>query len=339
MVCAAGWELKINTYPVRSKYILVMIILFILLIFRIIYEPDKFADYDLYHNIVEDLVGSSDVGPYEWASYKTFQIIANTFVDSTDAIRWIYFLNFFIFSVAIVFATKFTQDSAGGLLLAVAMFAPLLAFVTLRATPAYLLVLCAVLLTGNNQKRISSVFALIAILYHISAVIPAIVVIFINFKKIKSENFLKCLSMMVYLIAGVNFLSFFTETNLLPSMIGDVISNFKYIDKYNAYADNSQGFSVIHYLYLALSVGLFFLMQSSRSCFKQELYVYFHIMMLIYCIMMLSPVAAFRISIFYLLPMIILMPWRLIFGRFSFVFYCGLPPLLFIYLFSGVLVK
>jgi len=306
----------------------------------LIIDPQNFADYDVYHSIVSNLIGSSIESPYEWLSYKTFQTVGDIFVEPTAATYYVYLLNSIIFSIVMIYVVRHKNINNGGILMAFAIFSPLMYFVTLRATPAYLLILCSILFLDKENKKLSIASLLVAILYHISALIPAFVIfILIIINHAWMEKKLKYISFLIYFISIIHIILFILNYNLIPAWMSEEINALEYLAKYSSYTEISQKFSINHYVHLFFVLVLLFILRKWQVHIPVVIYSYAHLMMLIYSVMMISPVTAYRLSLFFLFPLLLVLPWNKIFGRFKGVVYFFLMPIIFIFSFNGVLVN
>lgn len=308
-------------------------------VLRLIIDPQNFADYDVYHSIVSNLIGSSLDSPYEWLSYKAFQTIGDIFVEPTAATYCVYLLNSIIFSIIMICVARHENINIGGILIAFAIFSPLMYFVTLRATPAYLLILCSILFLDKGNKKLSIASLSVAILFHISALIPAFVILILMIKPVWTDKKLKYITFLIYIVSIIQIIKFIFNYNLIPTWISEEINALEYLEKYSSYVDISQNFSISHYVYLSFVLVLFFTLRRWRAHIPVIMYSYAHLMMLIYSVMMISPVTAYRLSLFFLFPLLLVYPWNQILVRIRGVVYYFLLPLIFIFSFNGVLVK
>ena len=306
---------------------------------RLIIDPQNFADYDVYHSIVSNLIGSSIDSPYEWLSYKTFQTVGDIFVEPTAATYYVYLLNSIIFSIVMIYVVRHKNINSGGILISFAIFSPLMYFVTLRATPAYLLILCSIIFLDKENKKLSIASLLVAILYHISALIPAFVIIILMIKPVWTDKKLKYITFLIYMVSIIQIITFIFSYNLIPTWMSEEINASEYLEKYSSYADISQNFSISHYVYLSFVLVLFFTLRRWRAHIPVVMYSYAHLMMLIYSAMMISPVTAYRLSLFFLFPLLLVFPWNKILGRIKGVVYYFVMPFIFIFSLIGVLVK
>jgi hypothetical protein len=244
-----------------QKYVLISAYLCLLLILRLIFKPENFADYEVYHSIVAKLMGSSVDSLFEWLSYKTFQEVGDFFGDPSSATYYVYFLNSIIFSIVMFFVVKHEDVNYGGILIALAIFSPLLYFVTLRATPAYLLILCSILLLDKEKKKLSLILLLAAIFYHVSAIIPAFIIFALTINHAWVGGKSKYIALAVYFISTIQIISFILDYNLIPSWLSNELNSLEYLEKYSSYADISLNYSTNHYIYLSIVLVLFYILR------------------------------------------------------------------------------
>ncbi len=315
------------------------ICIFILFLLRILYDPVNFADYNSYQIIIEQIAPVNDRGLFEFVSYKTFDIFSNAFDFGSISLYWLYIYNFMLVSCIYLYAVKVANISPEGVLITMALFAPLLFFVLLRAAPAYVLIMTGLLINSKNKKIISTLCILFAPFIHISAILPLLIYYLIKIRKFRELKFLGIAAKLVYVFGFLHIISFVLGYNLIPEIIGSVFQGFDNLSKYSAYTKVENNFSIFHYLFLIISLFVFYKFRSYRNFFDPYLYAYGHWIMLIYSIMMINPIVGFRVSIYFYLPVLAIFPWRKIFNSKKIYIVYAMAPLVFVQSFTGVLIK
>ncbi|RZK32858.1 MAG: hypothetical protein EOO61_16510, partial [Hymenobacter sp.] len=198
------------------------------------------------------------------------------------------------------------------LLFTFAILGPLLAFVTMRATPAYFLVALGVRY-ATDRRPTAWLLLIAASLFHISSLLAALPIAILYFEpylpKIlranKSRKFYIITIAVIFAIGGV-----------LPQISGSVtslIQSIPLVSKYDVYTDiNSSPTQIGHYIFLAFVTLLTILFLIVKNNESERLSVFVLTSFAIYILLFFSssPVAAFRQAPFWLMAMIATIPWE-----------------------------
>ena len=193
-----------------------------------------------------------------------------------------------------------------------AVLGPLLAFVTMRATPAYFLV--AIGVRHAIERRPSAWLLLVAAsLFHISSLLAAVPISLLYFESNLPSVLRSDQSRKFYLIAAVGVIAL---GGIIPQVSGSVtslIQSIPAISKYDAYTESSSSPTQIgHYVFLVFIAILTFGFFALRTEKSGQLSVYVLASFALYVLLFFSssPVAAFRQAPFWLMPMILTLPWE-----------------------------
>lgn len=329
--------MKFAKMIIKYKYFYALIIFSILLCVRVLIPPSNFADYFSYESIISNSPSFFDNSLYEWLSYSTFSMMGSLKILGVDPVYWTYIYHFLFTVVLFFWLFKASNGTISGFVLGIALCAPLFSFVILRAGPAYLMIGLSVFYFAKRMKKTSAILALIAILYHISAILPAVVILFLNiagFQLMKFSNLIFKISMAFAIFQIVNF---WLGLNLMPSGIIELISGYEQIQKYTVYAKVPADASVYHVVYFALCSLTMALTKVKNKHINEYLLLYFYIIFGVCGILMISPVASFRMSIYYLLPLVLIFPWHSILNGIIRYAIIVVSPLIIYLSFNGII--
>jgi hypothetical protein len=277
----------------------------------------RFADFDTYVLYLDQLV---HFPPANWWYFETlsnsYLLLLHNLTQSVEtSIEVAHYLLAVIFVLFLVAAFPPKTSSWASILFFFCLLGPALAFVTLRATPAYFLIAIAALHAIRHDRR-TWIYTLVAFLFHASALL-AIPPMALLYWQDRLPGFMKGKRSLL-MFAGMLVL-LFPVAILLPQITRSavtLIQSTPYLSKYIAYTDevlpSDHVTSVNHYIFLVFVViysGIFFAKVKSRD---RRIFIYALSSLFIYVLSFfsLSPVAAFRQAPFFLLPMISLFPWR-----------------------------
>jgi EpsG family len=314
---------KSRSEPILPSTIAVLFIIssFVLVI-NLFVNSNRFADYFSYIELIDKYYYYRDDNWFffEPASTLIF-ILLKHFFQSTElaADAAHYLLGIFYVALLIKIATEYRADWRS-ILLSFCVFGSLMAFVTIRATPAYLFVSIALLETLRGRYR-ALLYVFLGALFHMSAIL-ALFPIILSLMQNKNTFF-----SWVY-NAGIrsllNIFALFAVVSVLQSYFQEFIYNFvnnvPILSRYLVYVYSSdansvavsvsaKGPSIFHFIYLVLCslFVLMFISNKSDLCRKSRIYVFSSY--IIFILMQFSPVTAFRQSVFWMLPAIFVFPW------------------------------
>lgn len=296
-----------------SYYIALALIIISIVITALLTKTERFGDYDTYTMYIDSLVHFPSFdwlkleplsNIYLWFCYwLTLNVIGANNIAHTILLAAFPLLLFISFSP--------TRTPWPAILAIFGLFGPLLVFVTLRATPAYLLATWAVYEASARRPKAFVLIAL-ALGFHFSSImaIPPLIILYFRDKLPAWAHFerpgIMLLLGFVIVAAAANFLA---ETALT------YISAIPFLSKYVAYsatANENIETSVNHYIFLGISTGMLlaFLFLARGEASRLKIYVISSFLIYIALFIAASPVAAFRQTPFWILPLIGTFPWQ-----------------------------
>lgn len=246
---------------------------------------------------------------FSFAQIKFFGSLGNS-VDM--GLQKLYILNVIIAAIGLFGLSVRYGKTVSGVVLVYVLYAPLLSYITLRATPAYLLVSWFILIRKGVFYK--SLLMVIAFLYHMTAIIPAVLVTGVGFLKLSAWlNLEDKKSRFQFLIGSILFLGICVE--LMWNLgIGDGIASFAVgltaaTDKFQEYLEMASFYrSKAHFGYFVfvLMTTCFYLHMTSGSI--NDFWWLIVSALVTFIFLSISPVAAYRFSIFFLLPVFLTFP-------------------------------
>lgn len=285
-------------------------------------KQEYIADYDSYLSIIDRTYYFYDFSQiyYEPASTVILYLSRIIAGSSVEAVMLARVFTTFVLIFSIYYFGKYRKVPTTALVATVALFGPLLAFVTIRATPAYMLIALAAI-DANHGRRRSIIWAVLAVQFHISAIlaVPPIVLNLIQ-NRTKIFNFLErsVKGIIISLVlVGILFIVFGSAlSDALVQSVGQVGFLIKYVayvgvlDSTNAPAAVANSDSrLYHQLYLAFTTLFFGILLISKSLNCIRFRTYLISSFAIYIFMQFSPVTAFRYSLYWVIPGLFLFPW------------------------------
>lgn len=194
------------------------------------------------------------------------------------------------------------------------LFGPLLTFVTLRATPAYLLTTWAVYEASARRRRVFILIA-VAVGFHFSSVmaIPPLLALYFRDRLPKWMQFERpgLVLLLTIVIGGIVFAAADTLAGAALTYINNIPILSKYV-AYSATANENLETSINHYIFLGISAAmlLMFLITVKGEASRLKIYMLASFFVYLALFLAASPVAAFRQTPFWILPLIGTFPWR-----------------------------
>lgn len=309
----------------RSSLITLLFISIVIVFVNSLIEAGRFADYFSYVELVDQYFFFPGENWFLFEPASTLLFISLRYITgsatfSVDIAHYLLGLFYIFFMLKIVTEYKASWQS---LLLCFCIFGPLLAFVTIRATPAYLFVALAFFETLRSKYK-ALLYVGLGALFHMSAML-ALIPILLGLLQNRSRGFSWIysagLGTFITLVGTLTLITlaqtYFSDT------IFDLISNIPLLSRYLVYVSSSSsnsvsatsiGPSIFHFLYL-ICCSLFlllFLTNKSEICRKSRLFIFSSY--IFFVVMQFSPVSAFRQSIFWMVPAIFVFPWSVFTG-------------------------
>lgn len=305
-----------NTLPGsgRTGYFSVYaIIVFTVLFINVLTDAERFADFD---NYILYLNGLVHFRPSNWLY---FEPLSNIFLLGThqitrsvfSAMVLAHYVLGLIFVFGILIALPPRRASWHALLFAFAMLGPLLAFVTIRATPAYFLVALSVRF-ASGRRPIAWICLIAASLFHISALLAVIPVALLYFERNMPAMMRSDRSRRYYMFVMLAIVAIGAVIPAMSESIASLLQSIPLLSKYDIYTESSEtGTQIGHYIFLAFVSAITFLFITFNEKSKRELNIYTLVSFAIYIILFFgtSPVAAFRQAPLWMLPMIATISW------------------------------
>ena len=297
-----------------SYWMTYVAIAFVILIVDIFTDPARYADFDTYVYYLDALVY------YPPKSWLYFEVLSNLNLLSAhwltrsvlSGIVFAHYMLGIIFLLAMPIAYPPRRTSWPALLFTFAVLGPLLAFVTLRATPAYFLIAIGVHF-AIDRRPMAWLCLAAATSFHISSLLAAIPLALLYFERSLPAMFRSDRSRINYLriVIAIGLIG-----AVLPNLSGSldaIIKSIPVISKYEVYTEvNETAVTQIgHYIFLVFVVLLtvsFMAVQSDASR-KLNIYVLASFIIYIMLFMAASPVVAFRQTPFWIMPLIAALPW------------------------------
>jgi hypothetical protein len=304
--------------------------------------PDAFADFLSYQYIVEELRSP------DWSDLLTFEPLSRLFLyfcstltnDSADVVSFAHYVNALIYICAIIpIAIRYAAGWRNVILFG-ALYSPLLAFVTLRATPAYFLVAIAYFIRDRHPGKALAA-SIVAVGFHVSAALAVFPLIltannrlgraFVSPNTRWTDISIVFAAVLIYIFLG-------GLSAYLPQVAAFLEGQgaFAKFAVYAALAGDMQ--STMHRVYFVMTLGVVVLLLISRGDFNRRDVRYMTLSFLTYAALTISPVVAFRESIYWMMPLVLIMPLHRYMqtAALSFVF-CVACGVLYAMAFYGVL--
>lgn len=293
-----------------------------LLIFYYFSRAEDIPDYYAYLQIIDKIYYFYDPSDIFYEPASTLLLYTSRLItgDSVSAVTASRYFTTFIFILFVFYVGRYRNVSTFSLVLILTLFGPLIGFVTIRATPAYLLVAIAAL-DANEGKGRALLWAALAIQFHVSAAlaVPAIIFTLIQNRTSYISFIEKSLNgVIIFFILFSSLFVFFGDS--ISNLLLQAVSQINFLAKYVSYVgvlDESSvdygrmdgGYNLFHQIYfIAVFIFfMFFIYQKNIVCIRSRSYVI--VSFAIFLFMQFSPVSAFRFSIFWIVPALIFIPW------------------------------
>ena len=305
-----------------SYALLVNFLLFVSIIFYNLVSPEKISDYDSYLITIDRVYYFFDWNNIYFEPASTLLLYAaralSSSTENSVTLARCFTTAFLLFFIAF-FAAKRNVSSIT-LIAVLAIYGPLLAYVTIRATPAYLLIALAALDSNVGRKR-CFFWVVLAMQFHVSVAL-AIPIIIINFIQNRTSifGFIERSTKGILIFITVAAFGLFFAGDSLDQLLYRAVSQIDFLLKYITYVEPLTGdatttaevaseSAVYHQIYLGFCTLAFFafLFSKNEQCVRFRSCVILGYIIFIF--MQFSPVTAFRYSIFWMVPGLLLFPW------------------------------
>lgn len=309
--------------PLQSSSIAILSLIAIsVLLINTFIEPDRFADYFSYIELVDRYYFFRDENwfLFEPVSTSIFLILKYFFVSTELSVNIAHFiLGIFYVGIITFISVKYSADWRS-ILICFCVFGALMAFVTIRATPAYFFVTIAFMESLRNNKK-AVLYVFVAALFHMSAIlalIPLILSLLQNKFSTLSWVYFAGRRAFFTLIGALGLIAFLRS--FFQEFIYTFINSVPILSRYLVYvysisansvniSTQAEEVSIFHTIYLVLCsiFVLALITNQSDICRRSRLYIFSSY--LVFLLMQFSPVTAFRQSMFWMLPAIFVFPW------------------------------
>ena len=280
----------------------------LLLVLRINIEPSAFKDYAQYLDYLSSIKTEGLwAGGLDLASNFIFYLAGQLFSDREDALAALYvylFLVFLLFSSYFVLIKKIDWLNFWDFF---ALFGPLLAFVTIRATPAYFAFIVTFFFWRDGRAFLAMIFALLSAMFHFSALL-LILVLFVSMvfhRPLDKSPAFRRAAWALYFVSM--FLGFYM-TIVGPGPLVSGVEVGELLLRYSAYIEEVEPVSgIFHRIYFwgAAAVATIYLISSADDWKCKSLVMFASLQ---FYLVAWSPVLAFRQSIFWVAPILLTLP-------------------------------
>lgn len=307
-------------YDLVTKFPTAAYIASCILVIDILVPPHRFADYYQYLLITDGL------WYFDTANWLGFEAGSNLLFVSLRLLmgnteRAIDVAHYLLGGMFAVFAFRFAarkEVSWQGLLTMFSLYGSLLAFVTIRATPAYLLVAVGAL-EASKGRWSAILLGLAATMFHVSAVLalaPLLVALAQN--RLSSLAWVGRSTRSLAVALGLTVILFVAFRATLIAALASAVAAVPFLGKYVVYTaaldplnnnGPSAGPSILHLIYfivLSVFTAVMLLMPEDRCRrFRGYLIGSYGV----YLFLQFSPVTAYRESQFWMVPAVLIFPW------------------------------
>ena len=297
-------------FVVSKRVLALAFITFALLAFRITFEPSAFKDYFPYLGYFEEIKAFGVwSGGLDIASNSVFYIVGLFTDDRELGVLVLYAYMLLVFLLGSWYLVVVEKIGWLNYWLFFCLFGPLLAMITIRATPAYFSFFLAFFALRRCKPRWAVAFSLLAAAFHFSGalLLPAV---------LASVAFGAVLDRSPK--ARMGFWAFFALSSLVGSALAftsanSIFSAFEVGDlllRYSTYLTEVGSESgVFHKVYFvaAFALATSFLVYSRTVAWSAKLLIGFAAIQ--FFLIAWSPVLAFRQSIFWVAPAILAFPF------------------------------
>jgi hypothetical protein len=310
----------------------------VLLALRIGVEPAAFKDYEQYLDYLSSIKTEGLwAGGLDLASNFMFYLAGQFFSDREDALAALYFYLFLVFILFSYYFVLIKKVDWLNFWAFFALFGPLLAFVTIRATPSYFAFIAAFFLWRDARAILAVFFVLLSALFHFSALllIPVLLVSIIFHGAFDASSVFRRAAWFLYFLSmSVGF--YMTIVGPGPLISGIEVGEL--LLRYSAYIEEVEPVSgIFHRIYFwgAAAVATSYLMLSGDDWRCKSLVMFASSQ---FYLVAWSPVLAFRQSIFWVAPILLTLPIaKLVRSRDVRIVGAIFMILIFLYSFFGVL--
>lgn len=290
-------------------YILLSVIIFFSVLNYSIPQRD-FSDTDTYLYYIDYIYFFRDADWWHFEGLSKITMLALRFLtqDTLDAVSILRYVLILVFSLSMYY--MYRSISWQGLAIAVALYAPLLGLVTIRATPAYILVALSAIAAMDGKWR-SMPLLLSGFLFHVSTAL-AIPAIFLTLalSRYGVKNVKTRYIYATFLVCG---LFYGVIGNFGAQSFLDFLGSFSYLAKYTVYipeansaaaASEAQSNMAVHYALMGgiVTLAMFLIYMARDDQGVDKLFIAISVFVYVSLFLLSSPVVSTRYSPFFILP-------------------------------------
>lgn len=306
----------------RSIYIVAWLaIALVIAVIHAISDEIAFADAPQYLYYVDNLYffRADDWFIFEPFSKINFIVLRALTGDTehTVALSHYFISSAYLLGTLAIFPPR--QANWRGLIMAFALYGSQLAFVTIRATPAYMLTGVAMMQAFRGRSNALGFIAL-AIMFHVSAVLALVPLSIVlagsrigDFRFLHSPKYL----ISIALVLGAIFVLIGPT---IVDLVKDLFESIPFLGKYLVFAvgtSDAGGASLVesyalgHFVLLGgITVFVFaFLVVPDATLRRLGVFVLVSYIMYLFVFLAFSPIAAFRQTPFWVIPAFSIFPW------------------------------
>jgi hypothetical protein len=303
-------------------YFIYSVTLIIIFYVRISIPVELFGDFEGYRLSVERLLSSYENGwlvsdPLGWAPLIALYYL---FGNIYDAIYWSNMALSLIFFFGLIYIGEKYVVVWQGILVLICLFGSLLAFITIRATPAYLLITVAALETNNRKQVRPIVLLLLASLFHGSALLAAPGII-AGILCHRSKTLLSWVDrpQKIFLVLAVLLIPVYLFQDKFKEILLNILDIFSdSLGRFSTYLPSDRDYTTVdpnmrsnsdlYYAIFVFTAFSAFMIFSSRHFVRIRAFIL--LSFIVFTAMLFQPTAAFRQSLYWLVPMILVFPWK-----------------------------
>jgi hypothetical protein len=302
-------EIQNHRWEMPSRILIYLIALSgsLILIYSILWiDIARLSDYENYLLWAMEFQEKSweEIGFIEFFSFAQIKFFGSLGNSVDMGLQNLYILNTIIAAIGLFGLSVRYGKTVSGVILVYVLYGPLLSYITLRATPAYLLVSWFILIRKGVIFKL--LLIAMAFLYHVTAIIPAFLVAGVSALKLNVRFDLKNKkSRLRLLINSILFLGICAE--LMWNLgLGDDIARFvagltAATDKFQEYLETASFYrSKAHFGYFVFVLVTTCFYLHLTSSFGNDFWWVILAALVTFIFLSISPVAAYRFSIFFL---------------------------------------
>ena len=257
---------------------------------------------------------------FEPLSKLLFMVLMDLTGSAETSVAWGHYYISVIFLLGCLAIFPPAQGNWRGLLMAFALYGPQLAFVTIRATPAYMLAALAVLDAARGRYRCFAWLGA-ALLFHVSSALAIVPIAALLVRThLGAVQRLQEPKVLLALLAAASVV-FALAGSFIFSGAQTLLDSIPFLSKYTIFLvglgddgglSSIQTFAFGHFILLAVITAFFFTYLIVRDPITRltAIFVVAGYVFYLFMFFAFSPVAAFRQTAFWLLPAFSLFPWH-----------------------------